>query len=85
VWLCKYRIDGSIVFRGPYESGWLSFFGSYLGGLLGGVATLLAVVRTIDSNKDEQIIREENAKRKSIQKSALIVYYDFKFAFDNMM
>lgn len=68
-----------------YDSNWLSFFGSYLGGLLGGIATLLAVVETIHSNKEELSRKEEIEKQKEIQKSALIVYYDFRFAFDNII
>jgi len=80
IWMCKYWVDGEIVFQRPYESGWFSFFGSYLGGLLGGVATLIAVVRTIENNKEEyRTSREEQAekenaeKQKETQESALIM------------
>lgn len=38
---------------------WLSFYGSYLGGILGGTATLMAVVITTNQTR---IIQEENKK-----------------------
>lgn len=61
------------------------FFGSYLGGIFGGVATLLAVVYTIKSNKKEQERKEKIERQKTIQKSAVIVYYDFQFALDEIV
>lgn len=71
-------------FIGHYDTNWFSFFGSYLGGVFGGIATLIAVLYTIKSNVTEQDRKEENEKQKEIKKSALIVYYDFKFAFNNI-
>ena len=55
--LCVFRF-GFDVYRGkydnkaPFDPNWFSFYGSYLGGLLGGIATLIAVVKTIKSNKE---------------------------------
>ena len=47
--------------------------------MLGGAATLIAVIYTIQNNKDEQIEKENNDKQVSIEKSAFIVYNDFYF------
>lgn len=69
---------------GASNDGWASFFGSYLGGVFGGIATLMAVLITIRNGKkekEEEIARE---KEELIRKSALIVYYDFEFAFENI-
>ncbi|HBF2562757.1 hypothetical protein [Clostridioides difficile] len=46
-------------FVGNTSSEWLSFYGSYLGGILGGIATLMAVVITTNQTR---IIQEENKK-----------------------
>lgn len=44
---------------------WVGFFGSYLGGLLGGIGTLLAVIITTNQTRD---IQEENKEEtRSIQ------------------
>ena len=69
---------------GASNDGWTSFFGSYLGGVFGGIATLMAVLITVRNGKkerEEEIARE---KEELIRKSALIVYYDFEFAFENI-
>ncbi len=58
--------------------------GSYYGGVIGGIATLLALVLTIQHNRKEQEVKEEKEKEKIVQKSAIIVFYDFKFAFDDI-
>jgi hypothetical protein len=58
--------------------------GSYYGGVIGGIATLLALLLTIQHNKKEQEEKEEKEKEKIVQKSAIIVFYDFKFAFDDI-
>lgn len=50
--------------KGGYDSNWLGFFESYLGGVLGGLATLVAVVYTIQLNKKEQEEKEEKEKEK---------------------
>lgn len=65
--------------------GWASFFGSYLGGVLGGFATLIAVIITISSNRKEQERKSIEEKIERARKSALIIYYDFDFAFDNII
>lgn len=79
----KLIIANSYLSGASYD-GWASFFGSYLGGVFGGIATLMAVLITIRNGKKEQ--EEELARRKEdlIRKSALIVYYDFEFAFTNI-
>ena len=88
--LCLFRFGFDVV-RGkydnkaPFDPNWFSFYGSYLGGLLGGIATLIAVVKTIKSNKEEQDQKDELKKQKETQESALIIYYDFEFALDNII
>lgn len=63
---------------------WISSLGSYFGGILGGVCTLVGVVYTINKSKEETE-REKAEQRKTIhRKSALLVYYDFAFAFENI-
>ncbi|HBF0594026.1 TPA: hypothetical protein KNN84_001984 [Clostridioides difficile] len=53
-------------FVGNTSSEWLSFYGSYLGGILGGIATLMAVVITTNQTR---IIQEENKEEtREIQK-----------------
>ena len=58
--------------------------GNYYDGVIGGIATLLALVLTIQHNKKEQEKKEEQEKEKIVQKSAIVVFYDFKFAFDDI-
>ena len=82
--ICIFRYIYDTVSVDTYEVSWLGFFGSYLGGVLGGAATLIAVVYTIQKNKEEQIAREVNEKENIKKKSALIVFYDFHFAFENI-
>ena len=81
LWYGGTHIDENIV----YENSWLGFFGSYLGGVLGGGATLLALVSTINNSKKEQDRKEENEKQKVIQRSAFIIYLDFQFTFENII
>ena len=85
--LCLVRrfYDGSSVLFGPFDPNWLSFYGSYLGGIFGGLATLLTVTYTIQNNRKEQEEKEKKEKIKTIRKSALIVYFDFDFIFDNIV
>ena len=64
---------------GASNDGWASFFGSYLGGVFGGTATLMAVLITIRNGKKEQEEEIAREKEELIRKSALIVYYDFEF------
>ena len=45
--ICIFRYIYDTVSVDTYEVSWLGFFGSYLGGVLGGAATLIAVVYTI--------------------------------------
>ena len=80
-------VSKSIYFKtfGRYNDNWLGFWGSYLGGILGGIATLMAVVVTIHNNNDEQDRKEENEKKTVIQRSAFIVHLDFQFTFENIV
>ncbi len=66
------------------NDGWASYFGSFWGGVLGGGATLVAVVYTINDNKRENERKSKEAKEEKIKKSALIIYYDFDFAFKDI-
>ncbi|KPI53114.1 hypothetical protein KW94_08370 [Clostridioides difficile] len=47
------------IFNFNESNGWLGFWGSYLGGILGGLATLMAVVITTNQTR---VIQEENKK-----------------------
>lgn len=60
--------------------GWAGFFGSYLGG----VATLIAVIVTILYNFNEIKRKSIEEKEERIKKSALIIYFDFKFILENI-
>lgn len=66
------------------NDGWASFFGSYLGGVFGGIATLVAVILTIHFNQKEQERRSNEEKRERIRKSVIIIYNDFEFSFNNI-
>ena len=66
------------------NDGWASFFGSFLGGVVGGGATLVGVILTIEQNNKEQKLSELRKSKAIVQHSATIIYYDFKFAFDNI-
>lgn len=82
--ITMFRLDTATT-TPQFNQNWFGFFGSYLGGIFGGIATLIAVIKTIKSNVKAQRENEKKEKAKSIKKSALIIYYDFKFTFDNMM
>lgn len=70
-----------IPFPSPWEkTEWSGFLGSYIGG----IATLLAVVLTISYNNYERQEMENSTKSEELKRCALIVYYDFRFAFDEM-
>lgn len=75
---------------------WISSLGSYWGGVLGGLATLIALRITINTNQAEIQEQKEELKQKEMQekeeeriakskKCSLIVYYDFCFAFDDII
>ena len=66
------------------HEGWASFFGSYLGGVFGGVATLIALILTILYNMHEIKRKSTEEKEERIKKSALIIYFDFKFILENI-
>ena len=78
-----------LISKAPFPSGvnsdgWAGFLGSYWGGILGGVATLIAVIVTIKNGQkeaDRETLKEREAK---IKKSTIIVYYDFHFALKNI-
>ncbi|CCL20359.1 TPA: hypothetical protein ACKOO2_003604 [Clostridioides difficile] len=54
------------IFSFNESNGWLGFWGSYLGGILGGLATLMAVVITTNQTR---VIQEENKEEtREIQK-----------------
>ncbi len=82
--ICILRLLYEKIFGG-FDPNWLSFWGSYLGGVFGGIATLVAVVVTINNNKEELDRKEEKEKFQAIRKSAVIVYYDFQFAFNDII
>ncbi len=51
-------------------------WGSFLGGIVGGVSTLIAVMMTIHQTREIQ----NEGKDSKILESALVIYYDFRFA-----
>lgn len=67
-----------------YDVAWLGFFGSYVGGVLGGGATLIAVLYTIQNNKEEQAQKEEKERQELIRKSSFMVYNDMFFTFNSI-
>lgn len=66
------------------NSGWAGFLGSYWGGILGGVATLIAVIKTIRNGRKEADREASKEREARIKKSTIIVYYDFHFALENI-
>ena len=78
-WIINNSIPGNST-----DDGWASFFGSFLRGIVGGGATLVGVILTIEQNNKEQKLNEIRKSREIVQHSATIIYYDFKFAFDNI-
>ncbi|HBF5865995.1 TPA: hypothetical protein ACG3RE_003843 [Clostridioides difficile] len=54
------------IFSFNESNGWLGFWGSYLGGILGGLATLVAVV--ITTNQTRKIQRNNTIQTRKIQK-----------------
>lgn len=80
----QYVIVGNEIPSNASNDGWISFFGSYLGGIIGGAATLMGVVYTIKRTKEESDKEREREKRNIYTKSALTIFYDFGFAFDNI-
>lgn len=69
---------------GASPEGWASFLGSYIGGVFGGVATLIAVILTIFYNMYEIERKSTEEKEERIKKSAVIIYFDFKFILENI-
>lgn len=79
-----------------HADAWISSLGSYWGGVLGGLATLIALRITINTNQAEIQEQKEELKQKEMQekeeeriakskKCSLIVYYDFCFSFDDII
>ncbi|HBG3258415.1 TPA: hypothetical protein KP562_002621 [Clostridioides difficile] len=54
------------IFSFNESNGWLGFWGSYLGGILGGLATLVAVV--ITTNQTRKIQEDNTIETRKIQK-----------------
>lgn len=72
--------------RIPFPSVWTPVeWASFLGSYIGGIATLAAVIITILYNRYErkEIMEQEKAQR--IYKRATVIYYDFKFAFSDII
>ena len=76
-------------FKGCWD--WDSFLGSYVGGLLGGLGTLIAVYITTSQTRDVQNENMQQHKtdieaetKKIITENALIIYYDLLFAFKDL-
>ena len=80
----NYLIIGNNFASKATNDGWASFFGSYLGGVLGGGATLFAVLFTIDNNHLEYEQNRLKEQDELIAKSAVIIYNDFDFIFKDI-
>lgn len=80
----QYAVFGNSIPSNTSNDGWAGFFGSYLGGILGGCATLLGVVYTIKKTHEESETNRKKELRDRQRQSALVIYYDFGFAFDNI-
>ena len=78
--LLDYIVFENNVFCSVSNDGWASFFGSFCGG----IATLFAVLLTLEHNKYEYRQKKEDERTARNEKSALIIFYDFKFAFENI-
>lgn len=83
----KYFLDSNESIQGA----WISGLGSFFGGVVGGLATLFALRITINTNKAdieahkaELKKKETQKKEEQIRKSALTIFYDFQFAFENI-
>lgn len=83
-WLNIYIINNDAYSKSSAD-GWASFFGSFLGGVIGGGATLIAVLATISHNNRELDRQDKKTQDEKVRKSATIVYYDFRFAFDDII
>ena len=80
----QYKVFGNSIPSNPSNDGWAGFFGSYLGGILGGCATLAGVVFTIRKTHEESETNRKRELQDLHRQSALVIYYDFGFAFDNI-
>ena len=83
-WLNIYIINNDAYSKSSAD-GWASFFGSFLGGVIGGGATLIAVLATISHNNRELDRQDKKTQDEKVRKSATIVYYDFRFALDDII
>jgi hypothetical protein len=68
-WLFDHLIFGNNIKSNLSNGEWSGFLGSYIGGIFGGAATLIAVLISLNKGKT---IQEES----EIRENVLIVYYD---------
>ncbi|BCZ48444.1 hypothetical protein psyc5s11_45110 [Clostridium gelidum] len=59
------------------SAGWSSFNGSYIGAIIGGIATLLGVFITL-------VYTDKKNKESELQENSFIVYYDLYFAIKDL-
>lgn len=68
-WLIDYFILGNNIKSNLSNGEWAGFLGSYIGGIVGGGATLTAVLLSLNKGK---VIQEKS----EIRENVLVVYYD---------
>ena len=60
----KYVIFESTTFSNLSNNEWAGFLGSYVGGILGGLGTLISVFITVKDSRDMQIENKKDTIRK---------------------
>ena len=60
----KYMIFENNTFSKLNNAEWASFLGSYVGGILGGLGTLIAVFITVKDSKEAQLKNEQNTAKR---------------------
>lgn len=76
-WLLDLFVFGNNMHSALSNGEWSGFLGSYIGGVAGGVGTLIAVYKSTSQVKRY----EEKRENDEITENALVIYYDMKFAF----
>lgn len=76
--LLKYLIFENQALSNLTNNEWAGFLGSYAGGILGGLGTLISVVFTVSSSFNLQKETERENKKNEKMLSAAILYHDIK-------
>lgn len=76
--LFKYCIFESQQMSNLTNNEWAGFLGSYVGGILGGLGTLISVVYTVSSSFDLQNKGKDDEEKREEQFAAAILYNDLR-------